>query len=454
MATPVLLPKLGNSVESSIIVSWLKQPGDAIAEGDPLCAVETDKATVEVPSPIAGVLLKQLANAGDDVPVQTAIALIGATGEIVESLATPQTLPAHSPPAFTSRPSTPSASSTPKAQAAISPRALKLAQEKSVDVSAIAGSGPHGRIIERDVMNAIALRPQAIEAVASENITPVAKAMLERGGYTAPAQGSGPGGRITKSALIPVGKGAEPMEGSERSERSDPLQDFDIIPLPNIRRVIAERMRSSLQSTAQLTMNASADAGALLDYRKRLKASDASLGLQNVTINNLVLFVVAKTLPQFPALNATFAGNELCQYKPVHLGFAVDTPRGLLVPVVRNAGVLTLKQMADETSRLAKLCQEGKVAPQDMSDGTFTVTNLGSFGIESFTPILNAPQVAILGVGNINLKPIERDDEVIFAPHLGLSLTIDHQIVDGAPAAKFLQVLTRNLAQLDLLLAI
>jgi len=297
----------------------------------------------------------------------------------------------------------------------------------------------------------------------NENITPVAKAMLESGGYMAPAQGSGPGGRITRQDLIPIderGKGSErfedPRSEAKGTKRSDPSinSDFDLIALPNIRRVIAERMRGSLQSTAQLTMNAGADARALLDYRKRLKVSDAALGLQNITINDLVLFVVAKTLPQFPALNATFANDELRQYKTVNLGFAVDAPRGLLVPVVRNAGATTLKQLADESSRLAKLCQESKITPHDMSDGTFTVTNLGSFGIESFTPILNAPQVAILGVGNINLKPVEQNGEVVFVPHFGLSLTIDHQIVDGAPAAKFLQALARNLAQFDLLLAL
>lgn len=436
MATPVLLPKLGNSVESSIIVSWLKQPGDAVAEGDPLCSVETDKATVEVPSPVAGVLLKQLASAGDDVPVQTPIALIGAAGESMENTPTPAATTVAKPPA-------------------ISPRALKLAQEKGVDVSAIAGSGPNGRIIERDVMQVIAQPAPAVETATTkttdvqskENITPVAKAMLEQGGYVAPAQGSGPGGRITKSDLIPVDE-----KGSERFDRAVE-SDFDVIALPKIRRVIAERMRGSLQSTAQLTMNASADARALLDYRRRLKASDAALGLQGITINDLVLFVVAKTLPLFPALNATFAEGELRQFKRVHLGFAVDTPRGLLVPVVRGAGALTLKQLAEHTSRLAMDCQEGKVTPDALSGGTFTVTNLGSFGIESFTPILNAPQVAILGVGNIQLKPVEQNGEVAFVPHLGLSLTIDHQIVDGAPAAKFLQAFTRNLAQFDLFLA-
>jgi pyruvate dehydrogenase E2 component (dihydrolipoamide acetyltransferase) len=173
-----------------------------------------------------------------------------------------------------------------------------------------------------------------------------------------------------------------------------------------------------------------------------------------VTINDLMLFAVARTLRQFPQLNATFENGELRQFKRVHLGFAVDTPRGLLAPVIRNADAMTLKQLADESSRLNKAVQDGKIAPDSLSGGTFTVTNLGSFGIESFTPILNAPQVAILGVGNVNLKAIEVDGEVRHIPHIGLSLTIDHQVVDGAPGARFLQTLARNLAQIELLLAL
>jgi pyruvate dehydrogenase E2 component (dihydrolipoamide acetyltransferase) len=213
-------------------------------------------------------------------------------------------------------------------------------------------------------------------------------------------------------------------------------------------------MRGSLQNAAQLTMNASADARALQAYRARLKASDDSLGLREVTINDLVLFAVARTLPRFPELNATFKDGALWQYKQAHLAFAVDTPRGLLVPVLRNADALTLHALSEQARAFTALCREGKIAPAALSGGTFTVTNLGGFGIESFTPIINTPQAAILGVGNINLKPIEQNGTVQFIPHLGLSLTIDHQIVDGAPAAKFLQALAQAIGSIDLLLAI
>ena len=209
-----------------------------------------------------------------------------------------------------------------------------------------------------------------------------------------------------------------------------------------------------MQSTAQLTLNASADARALLAYRQDLKISAESLELREITVNDLILFAVSRTLTEFPPLNALFTGDAISQYRDVHLGFAVDTPRGLIVPVVRNANALTLKGISQETKRLATVCLEGNVSPDELTGGTFTVTNLGGLGIESFTPILNPPQAGILGVGNVNLKPVEIEGDVQFIPHIGLSLTINHQAVDGAPAARFLQTLSQRLAHFNLLLAL
>ncbi|MEZ4556107.1 MAG: dihydrolipoamide acetyltransferase family protein [Caldilineaceae bacterium] len=227
------------------------------------------------------------------------------------------------------------------------------------------------------------------------------------------------------------------------------------MPVKGVRKVIAQRMLASLQTTAQLTLNATADARAMQALRARFKASDETLGLRSVTLNDLVLLATARALRTHPALNALFEDETIKQYGAVHLGVAVDTPRGLLVPVIRNADSLSLKQLADEAKRLAVAAQEGKATMDDLNGGTFTVTNLGAFGVESFTPVLNPPQVAILGVGNINLKPVPgADGDVEFVPHIGLSLTINHQVVDGAPAARFLQTLARYLADVDLLLAL
>jgi pyruvate dehydrogenase E2 component (dihydrolipoamide acetyltransferase) len=432
----VLLPRLGNTVESSILVAWLRQPGDAVAEGDPICTVETDKSILEVPSTASGVLLQHLADVGDEVPVLTPIALI----RVSTADGAGQGADAPYGDAAATR--------------AISPRARTLAQQHRLDVSRIVGTGPGGRIIERDIHAALtADRSPAEDIEAESRMTPVARAMVERGGYVRPERGSGPGGRITKNDLVAAAVGTR-HGASLQHDTSAQSDDYDVIALPNIRRMIAERMRGSLHSTAQLTMNAVADARALLAYRQRLKTSDQALGLSGVTINDLMMLAVAKTLPGFLDLNATFADGELRRYRQVHLGFAVDTARGLLVPVIRNASARSLRQIAAESSRLAQACQSGAISPDALSGGTFTVTNLGPFGIESFTPIVNAPQVAILGVGNVNLRPVEDEGGVVHVPHLGLSLTIDHQIVDGAPGARFLQALARNIAQIELSLAL
>ena len=480
MATPIVMPKQGNTVESVIIVDWKKQVGESVAVDDVLCEVETDKATMEVPSTVAGTLLAQLYAAGDEVPVMATIAWIGEAGELApaegaqgaRSEEAAPTSPGAEPnaPATRTGPSPVLQSPTlhsplshfPTSPPPVSPRARNLAERKGIEAAVLTGSGPGGRVIERDVQAAIAAQPK---------LTPVAKAMVAEGGFAVPAQGSGPGGRVTSKDLVKEGMKEEVKEGVKGEERKGaregaaptsvpqsptlPLSQsptVEIIPLKGVRKVIAERMLQSLQTTAQLTLNASADARALQALRKRLKESPEAMGVRSITINDLVLFAVARTLPAFPGLNALFTGAEIHQHRSVHLGIAVDTPRGLMVPVVRNAETLTLRQLSAEAKRLATACVENKITPDELTGGTFTVTNLGAFGVESFTPVLNPPQVAILGVCNIQPKPTEIGDKVKFVPHLGLSLTINHQVVDGAPAARFLQALSQAIANIDLLL--
>ena len=444
MATAVLMPKLGNSVESSIIVSWLKHPGDVVSQGEVICSIETDKAVMDIESPAAGTLLDVFFKEGADVPVQTAIAAIGVSGESIESIrpvsaaTTPESANATPAPTAVNPVPTTEAHSNNLDIKAISPRARGLANRKELDWSDIQGTGPGGRIIERDVQAALTNKPK---------ITPLAQSMMKKGDFAAPSQGSGNGGRITTKDLIP----RSPVSTSAMATEMD---NVEIIPVKGVRKVIASRMLDSMQTTAQLTLNASADARSLLNYRKQLKASAKELGLQSVTVNDLVLLAVSRTLLQHPQLNSLFTGESISQYKNVHLGFAVDTARGLIVPVIKYANRLSLSQISQEAKRLARAAIDGKATPDDMDGGTFTVTNLGSLGIESFTPILNPPQVGILGVGSVQLKPVEVDETFEFIQSLSLSLTINHQIVDGAPAARFLQALSQNIAQFELLLAL
>lgn len=458
MATAVVMPQLGNSVESSIILEWKKQVGDTISEGEALVEVETDKATIDVESPVSGTVLAHFFGAGDDVAVKVPIAAIGAPGEDYESLRPVESSTGSAPVTETSAPvspvppsgnghaaPTPSSTTEPTTDGrqAVSPRARNLAARKAVDLSNIAGTGPGGRIIERDVEAALAQQPR---------LTPVAQSMIETGEYVAPQRGTGPGGRITKRDLQPAAT-QQPTEPPPSIQPSNE-EAVERIPIKGMRKVIASRMLESMQTTAQLTLNATADARGLLAYRQQLKASNEALGLQKISINDLLMFVVARTLLDFPEMNAHYTGDTIERYKAVHLGFAVDTPRGLIVPVIRNAHALSLKALSAEAKRLANACLEGTVLPDELNGGTFTVTNLGSLGIDDFTPILNPPQVGILGVGGINLKPVEVNGTVEFIQHIGLSLTINHQAVDGAPGARFLQAVTQNLAQFDLILAL
>jgi pyruvate dehydrogenase E2 component (dihydrolipoamide acetyltransferase) len=453
MATEILLPRQGQSVESCIIVEWKKKVGDTIKVGDIIAEVETDKANFEVESTADGVLLKCLFQADDDVAVLTPIALVGNKGEDISGYKMPEGSSNSEPVAEASAPvapvAAPTATPVPQAVAPVaagtstasSPRARRLADSKGVVVASLHGTGPGGRVIERDV--------QAAQANTAP-ISPAAQAALGSGSLQAPAFGSGIGGRILAADLFAAG--SAPVAGATKAACATGPTVKEI-PVKGVRKVVAERMMSSLSTTAQLTLNASADAREILSYRSKLKNSPEAWGLSGVSINDLILYVTARTLGAHVELNAHFLGTKILQFSGVNLGFAVDTPRGLLVPVIKNADRLSLKALASESKRLASACIAGNADPADLSGGTFTVTNLGAMGIESFTPVLNAPEVAILGVCNVQPKPVMKGDEVSFIPHMGLSLTFNHAATDGAPAARFLKDISERIAQISLSLA-
>lgn len=446
MAHVLIMPRQGNTVESCVIVAWKVKQGDSVAADSPVCDVETDKATFEVASGVDGVILKLLYTEGDDVPVLEPIAVIGRSGEDwrsalakADAASVGDTAPAAAVPA-TAPTSTLMATSTSAAppqnsgQALLSasPRAKKLAREKAVDYSILDGSGPGGRIIERDIKEALATRPPLTAAAAE----------LLRSGSTGlvdlPKTGEALGGRLSSAELAAATKQA----------------DYTDSPIKSVRKIIADRMRESLLSTAQFTLNASADASRLQALRARFKKAPEELGLAKITINDLILFLVSRLLPSFPYMNAHKYPDTLRHFKRVHLGMAVDTPRGLMVPVLRQADKLGLEAIAEEAKRLAAACQNGTITKEELNGSSFTVSNLGAYGVESFTPVLNTPEVAILGLCGIGLKPVKTDDgSVEFRPSIGLSLTIDHQAVDGATAARFLQALGRAVADIDLWLA-
>lgn len=435
MAEQVLMPKQGNTVESCIIVEWNVKVGDTVEVGTVLCSAETDKSTIDVESTAAGTILALLYEEGDDVPVMLPIAIVGEEGEQFEM---PQTEGQVEEKASEAQPQTAVAvAPEPEvvrvvAQGA-SPRARNAAQSQGVRLDTLGASGPKGRIIERDVLAAV-----------GEPLSPVAKAAALQGGSVIPARGSGIGGRVVGADLA-----------ASVSSETAPQAEFVDIPLKGIRKITAERMMQSISTTCQFTMTAWADARALKRLRAQFKAARSELGLGGITIGDLVLYATAKTLIEYPSHNAHFLGDKTRQFSSVDLGIATDTPRGLLVPVLRFSERMSLRELSDASKTLISKAREGKAQPDELSGSTFTVSNVGAFGIEGFTPVLNVPEVAILGVGTITVKPVEDEDgDIIFTDQISLSLTVDHQAVDGAEAARFLRTLSDNIAAIDLLLAL
>ena len=448
MAHIVIMPRQGNTVESCIIVDWKVQEGDRVAADTPLCDVETDKATFEVPAGAEGTVLKLLGAAGDDVPVLQPIAVIGNPGEDWNAaLDTPAPQPAAEPGGFPEEPVTralPGFSSAPDGGGeTASPRARRRAEKAGLPLTGLSGSGPGGRILERDVEQALKEHPR---------VTAAAREALRAGGVRLQAPGSGLGGRLTLEDLA-AGISSVPAETVLEAAEEEKEEKITETPVKGIRKVISDRMLRSLRESAPCTLHSYASAVRLKELRERMKAADASLGLEKISINDLILTAVSRVLPRFPFMNAhrlhdPRTGEALIRtFERVHLGVAVDTPRGLMVPVIRNADLRSLRQIAAEAKRLAAACLQGGINPEALSGSTFTVTNLGSLGISSFTPILNAPEVAILGVCGIELKPQSPGG---FEPALGLSLTFNHQVVDGAPAARFLNALGEAVGDIDL----
>ena len=408
-----MIPKQGQSVETCVLLEWRKKKGEQVGKGEILFIFETDKASFEYESPVAGTLLETFFNEQDDVPVHTTVAVVGEPGESIEQFRPVPAVHSEKSPdraeqsavsfqeITASKPVSSEAIAT-AGPAAASPRARRKAAERRIDLLKVAGSGPGGRIIERDI-----LARSAIDGTAG---------------------------------TLPEGNGLSP-------EMDDAVSE---VPVSNMRKIIGERMQHSLLNSAQLTMNAFADATSLLACRRQFKDRNV-----DITISDMIAMAAARTLPFHPELNALYKNEKIIRYGRVHLAMAVDTPRGLMVPVARFADQLSVERLSARFKELSAQCREGSINPDLLNGGTFTISNLGSFGIESFTPILNPPQVALLGVNAISLRPVGTEEGgFALRPHIGFSLTIDHRVVDGAPGARFLKALCDAVAEIDAKLAV
>ncbi len=432
MATPVIMPRLGQSVEDCILAEWKVAPGAVVEEGAVLAVIETDKASFDLESTAAGTVLELFWEEGDDVPVLANVVAVGEEGEDVSGLrpqketAAPAAEPA-SPPATSSDTPTPAAeapvvtSSGGSPEAGVSPRAGKLALRSGIDPESIAGTGPGGRVIERDVESALAGRPR---------LSASAAVSAREAGLEPPVRGKGLAGMALAGDMLEPGA----IEGAK------------VEPVKGIRKLIAERMMESLSHTAQFTLNSTFDATAIQTYRKRKREEAGASNHAKITLNDLIAHALIQTLKRHPDLNSHFLGDRIARFEEVHLGVAVDTPRGLMVPVLRSVCSKSLEDLSVGIKELVQSCIEGTVLPDQLSGGTFTLTNLGMLGVDHFTPVINPPEAAILGVGGISLKSVRgKDGQITTAECITLSLTIDHQAVDGAPAARFLKDLVDTL---------
>ncbi len=433
MAKGILMPKTGITVEECVLTEWIKKKGDYVKKGDVLFNYETDKSSFECESTEEGILLETFYNEGDDVPVLVNVCAIGQEGDEVDSLRNAPNAAGEAVLEETGQKETqePVLEKTGqketqgkipegKVQTAvrtgerikISPRARMAAGKFDVDPALAVPTGAYGRIIERDVRTYVQSRP-----------------------------GDGFGGRISR-----VQPAADiPAAASERA--------YTDIPFSGIRKATAKAMTKSLGTMAQLTHFHSFDATVIMNLRKKLRANGNVMDTPDITLNDMVMFAVSRVILKHPDLNATMPEeNMLRRYANVHLGMAVDTPKGLMVPTIFDADKKTLAEIAAEAKRLAQVCRDGKARPDMLSGASFTVSNVGSLGCEMFTPVINPPQVGILGVCCAAPRVRETEKGIETYPAMGLALTYDHRAIDGSPASRFLKDLCTALENFDLLM--
>ncbi len=431
MATKVIMPKLGMAMKEGIIAKWLKADGAPVVKDEPIAVVMSKKITYTLSSPATG-LLRIVVRPQETQVVGASLAFVVAPGELVPEIegAVPTAAEAMIPAA----PATEAAAFSAPAPATAgfvlaSPAARRVAREKGVDLGTVHGTGTGGLVTESDVTRFVeeqAKAPAPAEILATSAARQLAREQEVR---LDELRGTGAGGRITEQDVqafldsrssAPAPTGAAPAAAR-------------VIPFTGMRQAVAEHMVESLRSMAQLTLNIEVDATELVRLRTQLKAE------LDLTYNDLLVKAVARALRQHPLLNSTLLGDEIHLLEPIHIGVAVALEEGLIVPVLRNADRLTVHQITQEARRLAQGARDGNLSVDEVTGSTFTITNLGAYGVDGFTPIINSPEAAILGVGRIVEKPVIYRDEIARRSLMVLSLTVDHRIVDGAPAAEFLR---------------
>jgi pyruvate dehydrogenase E2 component (dihydrolipoamide acetyltransferase) len=434
MPVPVIMPKNEMSQEKGRLVDWLKQEGDMVQRGEPLLSIETDKLTMEVESPADGILAGICAHPGQDVPVSTIIAYLLQEGEKL-------------PSAPRQDRSVEEASRASR----ITPLARRVAEKSGLELAHLQGSGPAGQIRRTDVEAALRSRSSG-SAIDKRRASPSARRLAREMGVDLEAvSGSGPRGRI---------QGEDVLQAGLQQDLRQPLpsaqfvngQEYISVPLEGIRRTIAERMHASWQAAPMITLTTRSDMTSFERLRSELNGISLNTGGPHVSVTALLVKIAAAALADHPYLNSSIAGDEIRLFPAVHMGVAAALPGGLIVPVIRSAGDKSIQEIAVELTSLAEKARSGKLLPQDVSGGTFTLSNLGPYGIEQFSAILNPGQAGILAAGAIQRKPWVVSDHLEVRPVMHMTLSADHRIVDGAQAATFMRQLKQIIETPSLLL--
>lgn len=439
MASVFKMPMLGNTMEEGTIIQWFKNVGDPVKKGEPLLEIMSDKANFEVEAEVDGILRAILAEADATVPVHAPIAIIGTADEPIDALlsggvaaepgveAAPQAAPAPVPVA--AQPAPAAATGVPA-----SPRARKLAAEKGIDLTAVAGSGPGGRILAADV--------EAAATAPAVRATPLAARIAADLGVNLAEVATGQTRVRSEDVLraaqpapapVPVAKAPAPAPGEPTIA--------EIIPYRGLRKLTAETVTRSRFTAPHITLNMEVDMTAAKALHAQLVPSVQETYGVKMTLTDLLVKAVAKALVKHPLCNAALIGDEIRVYADRNVGVAVAAPSGLVVPVIRNADQLGLVEISTKLKELVARCREGKQTQEDIAGGTFTITNIGMFGVDSFDPIIVPPQACILGVCRVAEKPVVVDGQIVVRSMMNLSLSFDHRVLDGAPAAQFLQTL-------------
>ncbi|KPN13787.1 branched-chain alpha-keto acid dehydrogenase subunit E2 [Bacillus australimaris] len=434
MPKEIFMPKLSSTMEIGTLLQWFKEEGDSVEIGEPLFEIMTDKINIEVEAYDDGIFLKKYYEADDQIPVNAVIGYIGEANEQVPSEPPAQADGESSEDSGTSSPSESAVSAevetTSGEKVRATPAARKTAKDHHVAIHEVTGTGPKGRVQKRDVEAAVH------SGETDQRVSPLAEKVAAREGIDlANVTGSGAHGKIMKSdvtAATAQTAGTAPVKTQK---------------LAGMRKVIADRMSQSAFTAPHVTLTSEIDMTKAKEVRKQLLPAIEKETGYRLSFTEIIIHAVSNVLTRHPHINMTFEQNELHFHDDVHIGLAVAVKDGLMVPVISHANEKGLKQLTKEAKEIGRNARDQKLLPDQLKGSTFTISNLGMYAIDTFTPIINQPEVAILGVGRIQEKPVVVDGEIQVRPMMGVSLSFDHRVVDGAPAAAFLTDLKKVLEQ-------